>query len=62
MKPRVGARSVGFRVIKDVDELQRSIARQTGIVIQKYVGSDTTEYTAGTLTFDGKCQASDDSS
>jgi carbamoyl-phosphate synthase large subunit len=58
VKPRVGARSVGFRVIKDVDELQRSIARQTGIVIQKYVGSDATEYTAGTLTFDGKCQAS----
>ena len=58
VKPRVGARSVGFRVIKDVDELQRSIAQQPGIVIQKYVGSNSAEYTAGTLTFDKKCQAS----
>ena len=58
VKPRVGARSVGFRVIRDVEELQRSIALQTGIVIQRYVGSDAGEYTAGTLTFDGKCQSS----
>jgi carbamoyl-phosphate synthase large subunit len=58
VKPRVGARSVGFRVIRNVDELQRSIDEQKGIVIQKYVGSDTAEYTSGTLTFDGKCQAS----
>ena len=58
IKPRVGARSVGFRVIRDADELERSLAHQPGIVIQKYVGSNSEEYTAGTLTFDKKCQAS----
>ena len=57
VKPRVGARSIGFRVIKNMDELQRAIKQQPGIVIQKYVGSDSMEFTAGTLTFDGKCTA-----
>ena len=58
VKPRVGARAVGFSVIRDNDQLQRAIREQPGIVIQKYVGSDTGEYTAGTVTFDGKCRAS----
>ena len=58
VKPRVGARSVGFRVIKNADELQRALAKPAGIVVQKYVGSDSAEYTAGTLTFDKKCEAS----
>lgn len=57
VKPRVGARSIGFSVIKNMDELQSAIKQQPGIVIQKYVGSDSTEFTAGTLTFGGKCTA-----
>lgn len=58
VKPRVGARSVGFRVIRSADELRRVIAQQDGLVVQKYIGSEATEYTAGTLTFDRKCNAS----
>jgi carbamoyl-phosphate synthase large subunit len=57
IKPRVGARSIGFSVIKNMDQLQQAIKSQPGIVIQKHVGSASTEFTAGTLTFDGKCHA-----
>jgi carbamoyl-phosphate synthase large subunit len=58
VKPRVGARSVGFGVIRDRAELRRAIETQPGIVIQKRVGDEDCEYTAGTITFDGKCAAS----
>jgi carbamoyl-phosphate synthase large subunit len=58
VKPRVGARSIGFSVIRDMDQLQRAIREQPDIVIQKYVGTDATEFTAGTITFDGECRAS----
>ncbi|WP_046117186.1 ATP-grasp domain-containing protein [Ensifer aridi] len=57
VKPRIGARSIGFGIMRDRDQLKRAIAEQPGIVIQKYVGSEASEYTAGTLTFDGKCRA-----
>jgi carbamoyl-phosphate synthase large subunit len=57
VKPRVGARSIGFSVIRDMDQLQSAIKTQPDIVIQKYVGTDQTEYTAGTITFDGVCRA-----
>ncbi|AUX80291.1 ATP-grasp domain-containing protein [Sinorhizobium fredii] len=57
VKPRIGARSIGFGIVRDRDQLTRAIAEQPDIVIQKYVGSDATEYTSGTLTFDGKCRA-----
>ena len=56
-KPRVGARSIGFSIVRDREQLDQAIAEQPNIVIQKYVGSETSEYTAGTLTFDGKCRA-----
>lgn len=58
VKPRVGARSVGFGVIRNRDELRRAIETQPGIVIQKRVGDDDCEYTAGTITFGGACEAS----
>lgn len=58
VKPRVGARSIGFSVIRDMDQLRRAIREQPDIVIQKHVGTDATEYTAGTLTFEGSCKAS----
>ena len=57
VKPRVGARSIGFSVVRNREQLARAIEEQPGIVIQKHVGSETSEYTAGTLTFDGKCRA-----
>jgi carbamoyl-phosphate synthase large subunit len=58
VKPRIGARSIGFSRINSRDELRRAIETQPDIVIQKQVGGADSEYTAGTLTFDGKCGAS----
>jgi carbamoyl-phosphate synthase large subunit len=58
VKPRVGARSVGLSIVRSRHELDRAIQSQSNIVIQQYVGTDETEYTAGTLTFDGECSAS----
>lgn len=58
VKPRIGARSVGFAKINNRNELRRAIESQSGLVIQKLVGGPDVEFTAGTLTFDGICSAS----
>lgn len=58
VKPRVGARSVGVTLCRDAAQLARAVAEGTNVVIQECVGGDGDEYTAGTLTFDGRCEAS----
>ncbi|MEZ4238641.1 MAG: ATP-grasp domain-containing protein [Myxococcota bacterium] len=58
VKPRVGARSVGMSVVRDRDALARAVASLPAPVIQECVATDADEYTAGTLTFDGRCDAS----
>lgn len=58
VKPRIGARSVGVVKVTNHDELARALAGACGVVIQECVATDDHEYTAGTLTFDGRCDAS----
>ena len=58
VKPRVGARSVGVAVARNRDELKRAVAEGTNLVIQECVATEQYEFTAGTLTFDGRCDAS----
>ncbi len=58
VKPRVGARSVGFGIVRNPSELRHAIQSQPGIIIQKHVGDEASEYTAGALSFGGKCLAS----
>jgi carbamoyl-phosphate synthase large subunit len=58
VKPRIGARSIGFSRIGNREELRLAIATQPGLVIQKQVGAVNQEFTAGTLTFNGGCGAS----
>ena len=57
VKPRVGARSVGVQKLVDREHLRRAIEETHDPVIQECVGEEGTEYTAGTLTFDGECRA-----
>jgi carbamoyl-phosphate synthase large subunit len=63
VKPRIGARSVGVRLVQDARALARAleehegVAGPEGLVIQEAVGSAAAEYTAGTVTFDGRCGA-----
>jgi carbamoyl-phosphate synthase large subunit len=56
VKPRIGARSIGVCVVRDWEELRAAI--RPDVIIQKLVGADTAEYTAGTLTFGGRCRGS----
>jgi carbamoyl-phosphate synthase large subunit len=58
VKPRVGARSVGVMKVQTKDELARALATGDGLVIQECVATEHSEYTAGTLTFEGRCDAS----
>jgi carbamoyl-phosphate synthase large subunit len=58
VKPRVGARSVGVHLVRTTEELARAVAEGGQVVIQECVGTPNDEYTAGTLTFDGRCDAS----
>jgi carbamoyl-phosphate synthase large subunit len=58
VKPRVGARSVGVSVVRNRAQLASAVSALEAPVIQECVGSDAEEYTAGTLTFDGRCDAS----
>ena len=58
VKPRVGARSVGVVKVIDSRGLAAALADREHVVIQECVSSDDQEYTAGTLVFDGSCDAS----
>jgi carbamoyl-phosphate synthase large subunit len=57
VKPRVGARAVGMSVVRGWDELRSAVASLDAPVIQECVATERDEYTAGTLTFDGRCDA-----
>jgi carbamoylphosphate synthase large subunit len=59
VKPRQGARSVGMLVAGDRSALDRAIAEAASpVVIQEYLLDERTEYAAGALVFDGRCDAS----
>ncbi len=57
VKPRIGARSIGFRVVKTIGELQDAVRSTHNPVIQQCVGDESAEYTAGSITFGGRCNA-----
>ncbi len=52
-KPRVGARSAGLMKLNSRDDLDR--LPHTDYVIQEYLPDQPGEFTAGTMTYDGKC-------
>lgn len=58
VKPRIGARSVGFHLVKNFEELRKAIDAVPDAVIQECVGTKNDEYTAGTIYLDGECKAS----
>jgi carbamoyl-phosphate synthase large subunit len=57
VKPRVGARSIGVVKVKDAAGLARAVAEGHNVVIQECVGTDSHEYTASGLVFNGTCDA-----
>jgi carbamoyl-phosphate synthase large subunit len=58
VKPRIGARSIGMSVVRNRAELAHALETGNNVVVQECVGNDTDEFTAGTLTFEGRCEAS----
>lgn len=56
VKPRVGARSVGVIRVTNQQQLDSAI-QSDGVVVQECVTDASSEYTAGTVTFDGTCEA-----
>lgn len=58
VKPRVGARSVGVSIVRNMAELDRALEGRTQLVVQECVGTSDGEYTAGALVFDGEVQGS----
>lgn len=58
VKPRIGARSVGLHLVKNQAQLDKALEDVPNAVIQECVATSNDEYTAGTIYFEGKCQAS----
>ena len=58
VKPRIGARSLGVSIVRNVGELERALVKPSGLVIQEYAGPDDQEYTASALVFGGESRAS----
>jgi len=57
VKPRIGARSYGVHLVHNQEQLEAAIASLEAPVIQEVVGPADAEFTAGSLTFDGRCHA-----
>lgn len=55
VKPRNGARSIGVLRVEESAQLMHAISVTDYPVIQECIGSPETEFTAGSLTFEGKC-------
>lgn len=58
VKPRIGARSIGLNLVKNQNQLDKALEEVSNAVIQECVATNNDEYTAGTIYFSGKCQAS----
>ena len=54
VKPRIGARSIGFQIIKNAEELKSQLAKNKNLIIQEYLAEDNQEYTCGALFLDGQ--------
>jgi carbamoyl-phosphate synthase large subunit len=55
IKPRIGARSIGFFVVKDDKELKDKMNQIESPIIQEYLSSEDDEYTCSSLFYNGEC-------
>lgn len=55
VKPRHGARSIGFRVVHTDAELRAQVTTTPDALIQEYLADDNHEYTCGAFFWDGQC-------
>jgi|GEM_PF-147967 len=55
VKPRCGARSIGFHVVKDESTLRTILKEHTDSIIQDYLPEEDEEYTCGGFFYDNEC-------
>lgn len=55
IKPRIGARSIGFHVIKDKNELEDKKTKIESPIIQEYLSTEDNEYTCSSFFHEGQC-------
>ena len=55
VKPRIGARAIGFEIIKSEKDLRAVLQKNPDLIIQEYLDQDDEEYTCGSLFYEGKC-------
>ena len=55
VKPRNGARSIGVLRVDEPAQLMQAVSATDHPVIQECIGLPETEFTAGSISFDGKC-------
>ena len=58
VKPRVGARSFQVSKVNNKKSLEQEVEKTNSPIVQEYIGSDSNEFTASGLYFDGICRAS----
>lgn len=55
VKPRIGARSIGFAVVKDEAALRGALKERSDLIIQEYLSAEEEEYTCGAFFWEGEC-------
>ena len=54
VKPRQGARSIGFKIIYQAEELKIELAKTKNLIVQEYLSEENEEYTCGAFFIHGK--------
>ncbi len=54
VKPRIGARSIGFKIINTRKELKAELSASPNLIVQELLSGENKEYTCGTLFLGGK--------
>lgn len=55
VKPRIGARSVGFRVVPNEVVLRSALQKDATLILQEYLQKEDEEYTCGAFFYEGSC-------
>ena len=58
VKPRIGARSFQVSKVNDKKNLEDQLKKTNSPIVQEHIGTESDEYTASSMCFDGICRAS----
>ncbi len=55
LKPRIGARSIGFQLVSDEPALLGALSKNPDLIVQEYLSEKDQEYTCGSFFDNGVC-------